>query len=251
MSIEFSEQQVVTETELLREARTIAKKIFAWRKSHPNDIGCLEFLPTIQREHKKLSDSYPLVIRYMTLGEYKEKAFSAFIKWIQVEHGRIGERIKPISDPQARMEALEIENLNVQAEYVVFLFKYTKPHYTATHISNLRKNIRDALYQEQFEFKEAMKQSQGRVEELEKILAECNKDETKEYYKSTRLHIIPEKIEVVIDPEISATRGGAVAMTVATAAAATTAAATTVVSAEISADGSGSTSGMSADVFFN
>lgn len=204
MSIHFSEQKVATETDLLAEAKLICKKIFAWRKLHPNDIGCLELLPKIQSDHKDFSHSYPLVIRYMTMGEYKSKGFGAFIKWIQVEHGRIGERIKPIGDPQARMEALEIENLNVQAEYVVFLYKYTKPHYTATHISNLRKNMRDILYKEHFEFKEALKQSQGKVEELEKILAECSKDETREYYKSTRLHIIPEKIEVFVDPDIAA-----------------------------------------------
>ncbi len=188
----------VTLDSLIAEAKTISQRFRAWRKQHPGDDECADLLTELRASNKEFSQSYPIVMRYMAMGEFSETAFRRYIGWITVRGKKLTTEMSAIPDPAARMEALEVANLELQAEYAVFLYRETHAHYTATAISNLRTNITHMLYAEYRQFKDALKHAQGRVDELEKLLDIKRREETAEYARRVGA-IDPNRVVVETD----------------------------------------------------
>lgn len=201
--IQEQERKTVTIDELANEAKTCFLRFKAWRKQHTADNVCDPVLKEMHREHKEFSHSYPIVLRYMAMGEYSDAAFRKYIKWTVARQKTV---VAEMSDqaPDKRMERLEIENLNMQAEYAVFLFKETHRRWDQTQIANLRHNISASLRQEHDAFKQAMKESENRIDALERLLDVSLRAETSDYYRAAGGPIDPTRVEVQTYTEAAA-----------------------------------------------
>ena len=97
-------------------------------------------------KHKELAQSYPIVLRYMCqLGCYTQTVFRAFIK--------------KISETPIKGEG---EYLDIQAEYVVMLYKAYNKH-DAKIIRGVREEARRKLQDETDNFKKLLKKYENDV----------------------------------------------------------------------------------------
>lgn len=165
LKLKFTSEKTVSIDYVVSEANSI------WRETKKRKItfGDVDSAEALMREmqntHPEFCKSYPIVNRYICqMQEYSAKAFRLWLKKIEQKPWKT-----------------EAEYLDAQADYVTILFKIKKPRANKTEINNIRTNIRAMLQKEHDTFKNYAQEFSKEVTEEEKILAEKNAAELREF----------------------------------------------------------------------
>ena len=133
-----------------------------------NEAKTQTLLNEIRDQHPNFSMSYPIVVRYMVeMQEYHPDAMRKYLMRIATHPWK--------SDD---------EYLDMQAEYVVILYKETHKHWGKDKIQLLRDNVRTLLHNEHYQFKNNIEVVKSEVERQENKFKVDLKLETMRYYKS-------------------------------------------------------------------
>ena len=134
-----------------------------------------KLLEILQIEYKDFSQSFPLVLRWMVqMRQFKVSIFEKYLKKFS-----------------AAKVANREEFLDLQAEYLVMMYRYTNSHIEEHKVQEYRKNIIQSLIDEDKMFKEIQKE----VEEQMKIEDDAINEERKKkiYTQLMNLKIANEK----------------------------------------------------------
>ena len=139
----------------------IAKQI--WKKvtikKAETEAETDKLLNEIQDEFKEFFQSFPLVLRWMVqLKQFKLSVFKKYLHKVS---------ITAVSNRE--------EYLDLQAEYLVMLYKSLNSHIEEHKIQNYRKHIIDSLLEEDKMFKEIQKEVENQMKKEENELNEERK----------------------------------------------------------------------------
>ncbi len=181
MDIHIKNQVEKTPKEILREANEMWAK---FKKAGFGQDGTAdeEMVKSIQTSHREFCTSYPVVLRYMTTGEYRHKVMEKFINYV-TKH------------PWTNTE----EYLDTQTRYVVMLYKELNPKYDTTKVNNLRQNIRAMLQNEHEEAMELIKAKAEEVEAIERRLNEKSREELSQFYAKYKDETMSVPIRCAVD----------------------------------------------------
>lgn len=122
----------------------------------------------LQQRYKQFNTSYPIFIRWtVQTGHYSKAAFRKFLEKLT------------ITNPKTMEEFLEL-----QRNYVVYLYKEMNPHYNTAYVNSMSSKLLTEMIKEETKFKEVSKEVDKDFEELdimrkkkniELILASINK----------------------------------------------------------------------------
>lgn len=152
-------EKEVTPDDIITEANV------AWKKVRASGAPADELLNMLHREHKDLSMSYAIVIRYMCdAREYSPAALRRYLNYLAKN---------PPKSTDAYLEA--------QAEYVVFLYKEFHRHYRSADVMHLRIGVRAALKKEHDDFMATHERLSKVLDDKETRLLEKSREELKKF----------------------------------------------------------------------
>jgi hypothetical protein len=147
---------------------SIAKKI--WKKALEAKIETLnneqsdELLNKLQDEFKDFSQTFPLVLRWMIqMKQFNLSIFKTYIKKFSL----------------AKVQSRE-EYLDLQAEYLVMLYRHNSHHPDEKKVQEYRRQLIESLIEEDKAFKEIQKEVEEQMKQEEK---ELNEERKKKIYK--------------------------------------------------------------------
>lgn len=143
---------------------------FKRRRFRPDDHKALDdFHLEMFEKHKELAQAYPIVLRYMCqLGCYNSKVFRMFIK--------------KIAESPCKGES---EYLDIQADYVVMLYKaYNK--WDAKTIKGVRAEARKKLQDETDNFKKLLKKYEDDVKIKNQQHDQFNKEDLAQFLEENK-----------------------------------------------------------------
>ncbi len=158
-NVEHQEQKRATPDELIIMAKKIWSEVNV-KTTKTND----ELLNFIQDKYKDFTTSFPLVIRWMV--QMKQFNVEALRKWL-LKHGT--------AQLKTRTDFLEL-----QADYLVLLYRETHSHPDEKFMKNYRASIIEELLKEDKEFIEVQKQIE---DEMEKSDEEFNVARRKQLFE--------------------------------------------------------------------
>ena len=131
-----------------------------------------EFYHMIFNEHKYFASSFPIVLRWMVyMNKFSTKAFKKYL--IKYSSSNINNKR---------------DFLELQAEYLVFLFKEEK-HYTPQQISSYRNSIINQLLNEEETFLKIQQEIELETKEKEKQKELDNRNNLYNYIKVNQLNL--------------------------------------------------------------
>jgi hypothetical protein len=163
-----------TPDDIIKIANTIWSKVVSSGIKSDDDAGNDKLFESLHEEYKDFGTSFPLVLRWMVQArQYKPKALKLYL----------------LKHASTELNSRE-DFLNLQAEYLVMLFREQQVHPTEAAINLYRTQVREFLLKEDKEFVEIQKQVEADLEAAEK---KANLERRLELYK----HLLSERAKGV------------------------------------------------------
>lgn len=154
VNFEYSESvggaSITGKSASVEELVSMAKEIWS-EVIKTNPEHCDRLLGEMQKRYSDFNISFPLVLRWMVqMRSFSPKAFETFLR-----------KYKD-ADLSSREKFLEL-----QAEYIVILYKQLHPHYDERAVKEYRKNLVKQLLDEDKEFIKVQKEVEEEMSKLE------------------------------------------------------------------------------------
>lgn len=130
--------------EIVKQGAVIYSEVKESKIEPMDHDGNEALLKRLQDSHKDFNTSFPLVLRWMVqIRQFDEKVFTQFLNFYKKNAG--GPNAMSVFPTREKF-------LEVQAEYLVLMYRATHPRLTGDEIRTYRKNIVDQLMKEDKEF---------------------------------------------------------------------------------------------------
>jgi hypothetical protein len=151
---------------IVEEANRIWKKVKDANVPITDHDACDQLFRQLSEEHRDFKFTLPLVLRTMVQTKnYSSKALERYLKKLSVDM----KKIKSMDD-----------YLQMQADYLVFLYKATHKHYSLAEARLVKEN---AFKQLKEEYEELQQISEEAEKEAQRLAAEASESRRRELYK--------------------------------------------------------------------
>lgn len=160
---------------IVEEALKIKNRVETSGIDFDDDAQAVAMVRKIQKKHKDFYESFPLVVRWLCqVGEFREDVFRAYLERYKKKMGATG------------MWKTRGDFLENQADYLTLLLKSKKSRLTAHQIREYRGTIIGQLEKEDKDYKEANKEAEEKMKEIEEAAKQDRRDRLINYVEQAR-----------------------------------------------------------------